>query len=45
MITGDPVSNDAVVIAIKFMLGIEFLDYVYGKMKDNLKIDGFIYQP
>ena len=42
MVCGEIVSNESVVIVIKFMLGIEFLDYGYNKMKDNLQNDGFI---
>ena len=39
---GDEVSNESVVIAMKFMLGIEFVDYGYQKLTDNLRLDGFI---
>lgn len=39
---GSLVKNESVVIAIKFMLGIEFLDYGYQKMTANLHQEGFI---
>ncbi|MBU7570997.1 MAG: IS3 family transposase [Flavobacterium sp.] len=40
--TGECVSNESVVIAIKFILGIEFVDYGYQKMTVALRADGFI---
>lgn len=39
---GDWVSNQSVVIAVKFMLGIEFMDYGYRKMSVGLQQEGFI---
>jgi len=41
MHNGELVSNASVVIAIKFMLGIEFVDYGYQKMTISLHNDGF----
>lgn len=40
--TGGCVSNQSVVIAIKFILGIEFVEYGYQKMAVVLRADGFI---
>lgn len=39
---GNIVSNTSVVIAVKFILGIEFVDYGYRKMSDGLRMEGFI---
>lgn len=40
--TGEWVKNESVVIAMKFILGIEFVDYGYQKMTIALRADGFI---
>ncbi len=39
---GSIVSNISVVIAVKFILGIEFVDYGYRKMSAGLRLEGFI---
>jgi len=39
---GSIVSNTSVVIAVKFILGIEFVDYGYRKMSAGLRLEGFI---
>ncbi|WP_052273494.1 DDE-type integrase/transposase/recombinase [Flavihumibacter solisilvae] len=39
---GTVVANNSVVIAIKFYLGIEFVDYGYQKMTASLRFEGFI---
>jgi len=40
--TGEWVSNESVVIAIKFILGTEFVDYGYQKMTAALRLEGFV---
>ncbi len=39
---GDRISNQSVVIAVKFMLSIEFMDYGYRKMSVGLQQEGFL---
>ena len=39
---GSVISNTSVIIAVKFILGIEFVDYGYRKMSDGLRMEGFI---
>lgn len=39
---GAEVSNQSVIIAVKFMLGIEFIDYGYRKMSAGLQQEGFV---
>ncbi|MFD2527764.1 transposase [Flavihumibacter stibioxidans] len=40
--TGELLRNESVVIAIKFVLGIEFVDYGYQKMTACLRLEGFV---
>ncbi|MCM5530532.1 IS3 family transposase [Parasegetibacter sp. NRK P23] len=42
LLDGSTIGNNSVVIAIKFMLGMEFSDYGYRIMTSYLRLEGFI---